>query len=198
MTWSTSPSSALAIGPMQHGQIPVCLPNRARLVAKSKAFRAPAPASARLASRWRLRSLLLASYALEALFIQARQKPRSPPAGVEPKNSLVAGFFSPQRVQIFSNASPTPPTYAASIATRRLGRNRVANYGRGVLVFAASRRRASGAKKVLRFVCNLLIPLRPYVRSFAAKPLMFLVVKQPSKLMTRVRFPSPAPIFSMA
>jgi hypothetical protein len=49
---------------------------------------------------------------------------------------------------------------------------------------------------VLQATCNYLIPLAANVYSFAAKPWKCLKNIQPSKLMTRVRFPSPAPIFS--
>jgi len=50
---------------------------------------------------------------------------------------------------------------------------------------------------VLQATCNYLIPLAANVYSFAAKPRKCLKNIQPSKLMTRVRFPSPAPIFSI-
>src|SRR5580692_6662185 len=46
---------------------------------------------------------------------------------------------------------------------------------------------------VLQATCNYLIPLAATVYSFAAKPRKCLKNIQPSKLMTRVRFPSPAP-----
>jgi hypothetical protein len=48
---------------------------------------------------------------------------------------------------------------------------------------------------VLQSSRSLLMSLGSEACSFAAIPLMPFVVMQPSKLMTRVRFPSPAPAF---
>ena len=47
---------------------------------------------------------------------------------------------------------------------------------------------------VLQTSLNPLMPLRPEACGFAAISLMRFAVIQPSKLMTRVRFPSPAPL----
>jgi hypothetical protein len=98
---------------------------------------------------------------------QNRTKPFSPLVSVNQRREDAFAFNSLAAVVRQSN--PLRPVTSAGVA------------------------RASG---VLQTERNPLTPIGVICFGFAAMSRMFFNTMQPSKLMTRVRFPSPAPIFS--